>query len=87
MGIRVQLAIPPGFISQLSKNRLDWFFRCPVSAIVDSLCLEVKVLSGNVQKGRYADCAWTGILSSMRRIWVRDTTFNYLMRATRSADG
>src|SRR5580704_6756482 len=50
-GQRMELAIPPGFISSLSKARFDGFFGLRYPQIVDSVPADVKVLQGNVHKG------------------------------------
>lgn len=50
-GDTMQLAVPSGFISQLSKNRLEGFILPRYPQIVDSVPSNVKVLQGNVRKG------------------------------------
>ena len=48
----MDLAIPPGFISQLSKNRYEGFFNLQYPQIVDSVPPDVRVISGgDVKKG------------------------------------
>ena len=50
-GQRMDLAIPEGFISQLSKNRLGGFTYVRYPMIVDSILPSAKFISGSVQKG------------------------------------
>ena len=50
-GDTMKLAIPTGFISQLSKNKLEGFVGLRYPQIVDSVPPGVKVLQGNVRKG------------------------------------
>jgi regulator of sigma E protease len=50
-GQRMELAIPTGFISQLSKNRLGGFTYVRYPMIVDSVLPSAKFISGSVQKG------------------------------------
>lgn len=50
-GQHVELNVPEGIISQLSKNRLRGLAIVRYPAIVDSLLPEVKILSGSVKKG------------------------------------
>lgn len=50
-GQHLQLAIPPGFISQLNKNRLGGFSYVRYPLVVDSLLPLSKIASGTVMKG------------------------------------
>jgi len=50
-GQRMELAIPSGFISQLSKNRLGGFTYVRYPMIVDSVLPSAKFIQGSVQKG------------------------------------
>lgn len=50
-GQHLQLAIPPGFISQLNKNRLGGFSYVRYPLVVDSLLPLSKIASGTVLKG------------------------------------
>ena len=84
-GNTLQLAIPPGFISQLSKNRLEHFFGLRYPQVVDSVMPDVKVLSGTVQKGDTliaVDGHYIRYASDM----YRDSTFNYLTRVTKQTE-
>jgi regulator of sigma E protease len=80
-GQRMELAIPPGFISSLSKARFDGFFGIQCPKVVDSVPKEVKLLSGTVQKGDTL-IAIDGHFFTYQTDMMRDTTFNYLTRAT-----
>ena len=50
-GKRVELSVPTGFISLLSKSKLEGFFGLRYPQIVDSVPPDVKVLQGNVMRG------------------------------------
>lgn len=50
-GQQLQLAIPPGFISQLNKNRLGGFSYVRYPLVVDSLLPLSQVASGTIMKG------------------------------------
>ena len=50
-GQRMELAIPTGFISQLSKNRLGGFTYVRYPMIVDSILPSAKYIQGSLQKG------------------------------------
>jgi regulator of sigma E protease len=50
-GQRMELAIPTGFISQLSKNRLGGFTYVRYPMIVDSVLPSAKYIQGRLQKG------------------------------------
>src|SRR5882757_949133 len=50
-GKRMELAIPTGFISQLSKNRLGGFTYVRYPMIVDSILPSAKYIQGSLQKG------------------------------------
>ncbi len=80
-GDTMKLAIPPGFISQLSKNRFEGFFGIQCPKVVDSVPKEVKLLSGSVRKGDTL-IAIDGHFFTYETDMGRDTTFNYLTRAT-----
>jgi regulator of sigma E protease len=80
-GDTMQLAIPPGFISQLSKNRLERFFGIQCPKVVDSVPREVKILSGTVQKGDTL-IGIDGHFFTYETDMARDTSLNYLTRAT-----
>jgi regulator of sigma E protease len=80
-GDTIQLAIPPGFISQLSKNRLERFFGIQCPKVVDSVPASVKILSGNVRKGDTL-IAIDGHFFTYETDMGRDTTLNYLTRGT-----
>jgi regulator of sigma E protease len=84
-GDTMQLAIPPGFISQLSKNRLERFIGLRYPQVVDSVMPDVKVLSGTVQKGDTL-IAVDGHFIRYASDMYRDTTFNYLTRVTRQTE-
>jgi regulator of sigma E protease len=85
-GKQMELPIPTGFISQLSKNRFDHFFGARYPQIIDSVTPEVKVLKGPaIQKGdtligvdgrpiRYATDLF------------RDTTFAYVVRESKETE-
>ncbi|HXD76419.1 MAG TPA: RIP metalloprotease RseP [Puia sp.] len=77
-GQKMNLTVPPGFISQLSKNRLEGFFGIQYPQIVDSVPSDVRILSGSVQKGDTligVDQHYIRYASDL----YRDTTYNYLM--------
>jgi len=80
-GDTMQLAIPQGFISQLSKSRLEGFFGIQCPKVVDSVPKDVKLLSGTVQKGDTL-IAIDGHFFTYETDMGRDTTFNYLTRGT-----
>jgi regulator of sigma E protease len=84
-GDTMELAIPPGFISQLSKNKLERFFGLRYPQVVDSVMPDVKVLSGTVQKGDTliaVDGHYIRYASDM----YKDTSFSYLTRVTRQTE-
>ncbi|HTR31810.1 MAG TPA: RIP metalloprotease RseP [Puia sp.] len=74
----MQLAIPPGFISQLSKNRLEGFISIRYPQIVDSVPPKVKIISGGpIQRGDTLielDGKYIPYITDM----YKDTSFNYL---------
>ena len=78
-GKEMNLAIPPGFISQLSKNRLEGFFGIQYPQIVDSVPPSVKILSGTVQKGDTL-IAVEGHFFKYASDLYRDTSYMYLSR-------
>src|SRR5687768_7570836 len=49
-GQQMQLAIPPGFIKQLNKNRLGGFSYIRIPVIVDRVPKNAKVRGGNIQQ-------------------------------------
>lgn len=74
----MDLAIPTGFISQLSKNRLEGFFSLQYQQVVDSVPPEVKVLSGGpIQKGDTLIAVDSHPIRFATDL-VRDSTFKYL---------
>ena len=79
-GKRVELAIPPGFISSLSKNRLAGFYGVRYPQIIDSVTPAVKQLEGNVQKGDTL-IGVDGHAIQYASDLGRDTTLNYIVRA------
>jgi regulator of sigma E protease len=84
-GDTMQLAVPTGFISELSKSRLERFFGLRYPQIVDSVPPDVKVLSGTLQKGDTliaVDGHYIRYASDM----YRDSTFSYLTRVTRQTE-
>jgi regulator of sigma E protease len=84
-GDTMQLAVPPGFISELSKSRLERFFGLRYPQIVDSVPPDVKVLSGTLKKGDTliaVDGHYIRYASDM----YRDSTFSYLTRVTRQTE-
>jgi regulator of sigma E protease len=80
-GDTMKLAIPPGFISQLSKNRLERFFGIQCPKVVDSVPKDVKILSGTVRKGDTL-IAIDGHFFTYETDMGRDTSLNYVLRAT-----
>src|SRR5882762_12025219 len=50
-GQRMELAIPTGFISQLSKNRLGGFTYLRYPLVVDTILPTAKFVKGSLQKG------------------------------------
>ncbi|HTQ28475.1 MAG TPA: RIP metalloprotease RseP, partial [Puia sp.] len=50
-GQQMDIAIPPGFINQLNKNRLGGFTYIRIPMIVDSVLPTAKIQEGSVQKG------------------------------------
>jgi regulator of sigma E protease len=79
-GKRVELAIPPGFISQLSKNRLNGFCTPQYPEIIDSVPSAVKVLQGNVRKGDTL-IALDGHPIRYITDMGKDTSLNYILQA------
>jgi regulator of sigma E protease len=78
-GDSVKLAIPTGFISLLSKARLEGFVGLRYPQIVDSVPPDVKVLQGNVRKGDTL-IAVDGHFIQYASDLVKDTTFNFERR-------
>jgi regulator of sigma E protease len=72
----MQLAIPTGFISQLSKNRLEGFIALRYPQIVDSVPPNVKVLNGDVRKGDTL-IGIEGHFIQFASDLSKDTTFNF----------
>ncbi|HEV2355471.1 MAG TPA: RIP metalloprotease RseP [Puia sp.] len=84
-GKTMKLAIPPGFITQLSRNRFEGFFGIQYPQVVDSVPPDVKVLGGTVQKGDTligVDGHYIRYASDL----YRDTSFNYLTRAKKQVE-
>jgi len=79
-GDTIKLAIPTGFISSLSKNRLNGFYSVRYPMIIDSVTPEVKVLQGNVQKGDTL-IGEDGHPIQYATDLGRDTSMNYILRA------
>jgi len=79
-GDTVKLAIPTGFISSLSKNRLAGFYGVRYPQIIDSVTPAVKVLEGNVQKGDTL-IGVDGHPIQYATDLGRDTSLNYILRA------
>jgi regulator of sigma E protease len=78
-GDSVKLAIPTGFITLLSKARLEHFFGLRYPQIIDSVPSSVKVLRGNVRKGDTligVDGRFIRFASDL----YKDTTFGYVQR-------
>jgi regulator of sigma E protease len=50
-GKHIELAVPPGLINQLSKNRLMGMTIIRYPLVVDSVLPDAKILQGNVRKG------------------------------------
>ncbi|HET6256719.1 MAG TPA: RIP metalloprotease RseP [Puia sp.] len=85
-GKRMELPVPTGFISQLSKNRLEGFFGLRYPQIVDSVKPVAKVLSGGtVQKGDTL-IAVDGRPIRYASDLYRDTSFNYVLRADKETE-
>ena len=78
-GDSVKLAIPTGFITLLSKARLEHFFGLRYPQIVDSVPSNVKVLQGNVRKGDTL-IAVDGHFIRFASDLYRDTSFAYVQR-------
>ncbi|HLI94203.1 MAG TPA: RIP metalloprotease RseP [Puia sp.] len=84
-GKTMKLAIPPGFISQLSRNRFEGFFGIQYPQVVDSVPPDVKVLKGTVERGDTligVDGRYIRYASDL----YRDTSFNYLTRAKQQVE-
>jgi regulator of sigma E protease len=79
-GDSVELTIPTGFISQLSKNRLAGFYSVRYPEIVDSVTPEAKVLEGHLQKGDTL-IALDGHPIQYVTDMGKDTSLNYILRA------
>jgi len=79
-GQKVELAIPTGFISELSKNRLNGFYGVRYPQIVDSVSPAVKVLEGNIRKGDTL-IALDGHPIHFVTDMGKDTSLNYILRA------
>lgn len=85
-GDTMQLAVPTGFISQLSKNRLDHFFSIQYPQIIDSLTPDVKILKGpSIQKGDTL-IAVDGRQIKYSSDLYRDTSFAYIARANKETE-
>jgi len=79
-GKQMDLPVPTGFISQLSKNRLDHFVSIQYPQIIDSLTPYVKILSGPpIQKG---DTLIAIDGRFVKYYWdiYKDTSFAYVTR-------
>ncbi len=50
-GEQIKLPLPPGFIGQLNKNRLEGFSYVRIPLIVDSVLSKAKIKSGSLQDG------------------------------------
>ncbi len=79
-GRKVELAIPTGFISSLSKNRLNGFCTPQYPQIIDSVPPIVKVLEGNVQKGDTLIAMEGHPIKYVTDIY-RDTSLRYVLAA------
>jgi regulator of sigma E protease len=75
-GKRINLAIPTGFISLLSKARLEGFVGLRYPQIVDSVPAKVRVLQGNVRKGDTL-IGVDGHFITYASDLGKDTTFNF----------
>jgi regulator of sigma E protease len=78
-GDTMQMPIPTGFISQLSKSRLEHFVGLRYPQIVDSVPPDVKVIDGALQRGDTliaVDGHYVRYASDM----YKDSTFSYLLR-------
>jgi len=84
-GDTMELAVPTGFISLLSKARFEGFVGFRYPQIVDSVGPDVKVFSGTVQKGDTliaVDGHYIRYASDM----YKDTTFKYLTGVTKQTE-
>jgi regulator of sigma E protease len=79
-GHKVNLTIPPGFISSITKNRLTGFYSIRYPMIIDSVMPSVKVLQGNVQKGDTL-IALDDHPIQYATDMGKDTSLNYILRA------
>jgi regulator of sigma E protease len=77
-GERMDLPVPAGFISQLSKNRLEGFVGPQYPQVVDSVPAEVKVLSGGMPQRGDTLIGVDGHFVKYATDLGRDTTFKYL---------
>ena len=81
-GQRMDLPVPKGFISELSKSRLERFVGLQYPQIVDSVPPDVRIISGGpIQKGDTL-IAVDEHYFKYRSDMAKDTTFDYLMRPT-----
>jgi regulator of sigma E protease len=85
-GETMQLAVPPGFISLLSKSRLEHFIGLRYPQIVDSVTPDVKVLSGGPLHKGDTLIAVDGRYIQYASDLYKDTSFNYVMRETRESE-
>src|ERR1700683_3351266 len=85
-GDTLELAIPPGFISQLSKNRLERFIGLRHPQVVDSVMPGVKVLSGDIPQKGDTLIAVDGRYIRYASDLYKDTSFNYVFRADKERE-
>lgn len=81
-GDTMKLAVPSGFISELSKSRLEHFFLPQYPQVVDSLTPEVKILSGPApQRGDTLIGVDGRPIRYTSDLYNKDTSFAYVIRA------